>query len=452
MAKTIPIKLNDLLINTENYRYDPLTSQREAIDKLVDDQGDSLFNLAESILLYGLSPIDGIQVFPSAHDPSKYIVLEGNRRIVCLKILHNPDLIEGVQHASIKKKIKNLVEKHKITPLSKVECLVYDDPQEADLWIGIKHGYGKAGVGTAGWNPLQKQRYGEKTEGKPSTSMQIIKFLQNSNTVPEEIRKNADKINVTNLERLIDDPDVREFLGIDISKGIVESIIDEKEVLKGLTQVFKDVLDKKFRVKKIYDKTARKDYTKEFPKASRPNVHLKKQSSWQLNNTVVTTEETNPTKSKPKLNPKDRNRLIPKSCSLKINNPKVNTIFHELRDIDINKFTNAAAVLFRVFVELSIDSYLEKHTLAGATSASKSNMNFQQKINIAADHLQTKNHTDSAICKGIKAAIKNPNDLLGIDTWHAYVHNNKFSPIPKNLITTWDNMQEFMTILWNNIN
>ena len=78
-------------------------------------------------------------------------------------------------------------------------------------------------------------------------------------------------------------------------------------------------------------------------------------------------------------------------------------------------------------------------------------MGLQAKINQVAHHLETKKQADTAICKGIRAAIKDKNDILGIDTWHAYVHNNRFSASPGNLLLTWNNMQDFMVILWNNI-
>jgi hypothetical protein len=39
------IKLTSLFVNTENYRFEPLSSQKEAIDKMVEDQGDKLYSL-----------------------------------------------------------------------------------------------------------------------------------------------------------------------------------------------------------------------------------------------------------------------------------------------------------------------------------------------------------------------------------------------------------------------
>lgn len=450
MAKYKKLKLTELLVNTENYRFDTVASQKEAIDKMLEDQNDNLFNLAEHVVNNGLNPNDRIEVVASNHDKAKFIVLEGNRRTITLKLLNNPDLIEGSKFTTLKKKFKKLHDANKATLIKEVDCLVYDDPKEADTWIGLKHGYGTAGVYTDTWGPLQKQRFSERTEGKTSTSLQIINLIKKSSDIPSDIKSNIEKIKTTNLDRLIDDPDVRDFLGIEVNNGVIQSSTDEKEVIKGLTQVIKDILNPKFTVNKIYTKEDRRDYLRNFPKVSKPNITKKAAKPWQFNSTD-TPQPTPAPAPKPKPNPKDRNTLLPKSCAIKIGKPKVNTIYHELLKLDVTKFTNAAGVLFRVFVELSVDSYIEEHRLASTPSAAKSGMNFQQKMNIVANHLESKKLADAAICKGIKAAIKDSNDILGIDTWHAYVHNNKFSPKSSNLIITWDNMQDFMIILWNNI-
>ena len=52
------IKLTSLFVNTENYRFEPLSSQKEAIDKMIEDQGDKLYSLVDDIVTNGLSPVD----------------------------------------------------------------------------------------------------------------------------------------------------------------------------------------------------------------------------------------------------------------------------------------------------------------------------------------------------------------------------------------------------------
>lgn len=156
------IKLTSLFVNTENYRFEPLSSQKEAIDKMVEDQEDKLYSLVDDIVTNGLSPVDLIIVTPS-EDSSKYIVLEGNRRITSLKLLNNPTLIDD-KYASLRKKFQKL-QKDKaniVAELKSISCAVFENPAEADIWIKRKHSGELNGVGTVTWNAQQKQRFEEK--------------------------------------------------------------------------------------------------------------------------------------------------------------------------------------------------------------------------------------------------------------------------------------------------
>ncbi len=445
MATTRKLKVNDLLVNTENYRFEPVGSQKEAIDKMINEQGEKLFNLAEHIMNNGFNPNDRIQVVLSNHDNTKYNVLEGNRRAVAVKLLNQPDLIDGGTHASLRKKFKKLHDDNKRNLIKDLECTAYDNPAEADIWIKIKHAGQSDGVGTVAWTSQQVQRFEEKVEGKSSVALQAVKILHSSPDVPTDIKSGLPNLKITNLDRLISDPDVRDFLGIEISNGIIQSDIEQKEVIKGLARIAKDLLDPKFNVKKIYTKEDRRDYVKNFPKVSKPNTNKKAEKPWQFTGGSSPTSAKPTTKPKP--NPKDRDILIPKACLLKIKNPRVNAMYHELQKLSVSKFTNAAAVSLRVFIELSLDCFIEENKLSGVTKDSK----LIAKVNAVSTHLETNNLADKHMCKGIRNASSNKNDLLGIETWHAYVHNSKFSPTTSNLVITWDNIQHFIEKLWENI-
>lgn len=451
MASIKKIKLVNLQVNTENYRFEEVLNQKEAIEKMIENQGEKLISLIEDILKYGLNPNDKIQVTTSKHDNAKYNVLEGNRRTVALKLLNMPDLIENEKFSSLKKKFKRLHEENKSNLINEVECTVYDDPKEAEHWIGVKHGYGVVGVATDNWDPYQKDRYKEKTTGRSSLVYQAIKLLQVSEGVPREVKDNLDKLNTSNLKRLLDDPSVRNMLGIEVHKGVLSSKIDEKEVIKGLSKIVLDVLDTNFRVKDIYTKLDREDYIKNFDGRSKPNLAVKSDSPWEFNGSSSSGQANEPLTTKTRANPRDRKKLIPKSCSLKISSPRINRMYHELQNLDVEKFANASAISLRVFVELSVDCYIEEHKLTTALSSAKSGKDFQQKVFTTASHLESKKLADPAICKGIRLEVKDSNSLLGVDTLHAYIHNHRLSPTPQNLVITWDNIQPFIEKVWANI-
>jgi hypothetical protein len=162
MAQSRKIKLVDLLVNTENYRFEPVSSQKEAIDKMIEDQGEKLYILSSDIINHGLNPNDRIQVVVSNHDAAKYNVLEGNRRTVALKVLNNPDLIENTKQAFLKRKFRKLHDDNKKSLIKEIECTLYSNPSEADKWIKLKHAGQSEGAGTVPWTGQQVQRFEEK--------------------------------------------------------------------------------------------------------------------------------------------------------------------------------------------------------------------------------------------------------------------------------------------------
>jgi len=443
MVTVKTLKLTNLQINTDNYRFDKVSSQKEAIDQMVNDQGTKLFNLAQHIIENGLNPNDKIQVTPLEENATNYNVLEGNRRITSLKLLNNPDLIE--HDDSLKTKFKKLNNENKSNILEEVECTVYENPLDAEVWIGIKHGSGTTGIETIKWTPLQKLKYEERIGKKAKITLQVITKLETSTEVPEDIKSNLVNLDITNLDRLISDPDVRKFLGIEINNGIVESEIEEKEVIKGLIQITKDLLEEKINVNNIRNKDNRKQYIKDFPEESKPQVNKKASSPWQFNGVTASKIVTKKIRRKP--NPKNRKKLIPKTCVLKIKNPKVNSIYYELQDLNLDKFTNAIAISLRIFVELSLDLYIQHNKLTNVTIDS----GLQHKVNEVSIHIEKNNPADKQICKGIRVETQNEDGLLGIKTLHAYIHNFTFLPSKTELITTWDRIEAFIVKIWENI-
>ncbi len=445
MYKIQQISLPDLIVNTENYRFESLASQKEAIDRMIENQGIKIYNLAKHIIENGLNPNKIIQVSPSNSDKKKFIVLEGNRRVIALKLLYHPDLIDESVEPGLKTKFKLLRETNKDKLTTKINCVVYDTPTEAEKWIKIEHTGENEGIGVVSWNKLQSDRFNEKVEGKSSAALKVVDLLQKSPQVSQDIRRQLHNLKLSNLSRLLDDPDVRHFLGIEIDNDILHSTIPKEEVIKGLSQVVEDLLEPSFTVKEIYRKEDREDYINRFKSSSKPNLKLKANKPWKIDqiSAVLSAKSSGSF-------PAYRRKLIAKSCVLSINNGKINRIYRELQALDVPKFTNSAAVLLRVFVELSCDSYLEKHRLKPKLNPGEL-LKLKKKILLVVDDLVAKGLIENPDCKGVRTAIQNKDSLLGVDTLHAYVHNKHFSPAHRELIITWDNIEVFMQKVWENI-
>ena len=152
--------------------------------------------------------------------------------------------------------------------------------------------------------------------------------------------------------------------------------------------------------------------------------------------------------------PKTRVGLVPKNLVLHINNPKLNKIFEELKQIPVRTCPNASSVLLRVFLELSVDAYLERYDLVknNAITACSSGESLQGKVGKVLNHMTQLGIMSNDLSKGIRSEINDKNSVLSIESLNAYVHNEFFYPKADNLIIGWDNIETFFVLLWESIN
>lgn len=423
------------------------------------DQGDKLYSLVDDIVTNGLSPVDLIIVTPN-EDSNKYVVLEGNRRITSLKLLNNPTLIDD-KYSPLRKKFQKLQKEkpNAISELKNIACAVFETPTEADIWIKRKHSGELNGIGTVTWNAQQKQRFEEKTEGKSSIPLQIITLLKSQEEVSDTIKDSLSKLNITNLQRLMSDPYVREHLGLEINNGILVSKVKVSEVIKGLLKVVTDILNPEFKVSDIYNREKRKQYIDNFDKSQKPDLSNEASEQWSVQDIENNKEQASRNSEKQEIkgdkNRKTRNRgaLVPKSLNLHISNPKINKIFEELKHVQVKTCPNASSVLLRVFLELSVDAYLEKFDLVrnNAITACSSGESLQGKVGKVLNHMTQLGTMSNDLSKGIRSEINDKNSVLSIESLNAYVHNEFFYPKADNLITGWDNIESFFIQLWESI-
>jgi hypothetical protein len=126
-GKRIEVSIDKVNLFEENPRFEPVKSQREALFALLANQGDKLVELAKDIKENGLNPGDAPYLIQDTKDSDFYIVLEGNRRFACLKILENPGLIKDFAEQKYYKKFKKISEDYhkRKNRISEVDCILY---------------------------------------------------------------------------------------------------------------------------------------------------------------------------------------------------------------------------------------------------------------------------------------------------------------------------------------
>jgi hypothetical protein len=447
MTTTKQIAITNLLLNIENPRFELVGNQREALLAMIADQADKIINLAKDIIETGmLNPSELVIVTPSENEKKHYIVLEGNRRVTTLKLLTTPEMISTVQ-ASFYKRIKPLSDKFKTNPITEISCVVFEDSEKANKWIKLKHTGENDGIGIVRWDAQQVARFEERVDGTSPIALQAIDFLRKDDSVDEKLKEKLKDVPSTNLDRLLKDKSVQSLIGLSIKDNRLQTNLKRKEVVKGLTKIVTDLVSKKIKVKDIYYKEDRERYVESFKASEIPDKKQKERTNWELvsTNTSQVKPKAIPSKTNPQL--KDRETLIPKDCILQITDARLIKIYKELRRLEVNNFENAVGVLFRVFIELSIDTYLDKFPINKINHETK----LKQKVIDVSLHMEQNGIAKKNELKGIRSAVNNQHDMLSMDTFNAYVHNRHLSPVAKHLITSWDNIQVFITKLWQAI-
>ncbi len=250
------LKVTELLVNSENPRFNPVKHQTEAINAMIEDQGDKLIALAQHILEFGLNPTDIPLVYP--HE-KQWLVLEGNRRITALKLANEPNLVPE-QYPKIKRAFQQLNAVFDSALFENIPCVTTQDRDLANEWIRLKHTGQNDGAGTVGWDGQQTSRFNMQTSGNIDARLVFLDMLKGLDSIPQEYKGHFVDIKKTNFDRLMGDPDIRTLLGISSDSGSF-SLIDG--VNPYFLAVLCDLAFDNLSVGKIYYKEDRRRYIEE---------------------------------------------------------------------------------------------------------------------------------------------------------------------------------------------
>ncbi|SPT53487.1 Uncharacterised protein [Actinomyces bovis] len=127
-------------------RHDAETEE-QARARLLDMFGDKIVVLAKSVAEHGLSPAESWIV---VKEGGRYVVLEGNRRLVACYLLQHPDKAP----ASLAGRFKSIRDAASIdVDAIKPSCVELERRADARYWIQLRHHGAGDGEGTASWGP-----------------------------------------------------------------------------------------------------------------------------------------------------------------------------------------------------------------------------------------------------------------------------------------------------------
>ena len=452
------VALKDLSLWDENARFpDKYFSKtdKELIEYFLTRKDFKFKELAEAIVKdFDLPQLEKLVVYDA---DEKLTVLEGNRRLTIYKLLLNPNLTKDAGLKAFFEKLKGQIS---ISENSQLECLITNNKEQGLRYIDRKHANSNNEVG---WGDTERAHYNKRRGNAKKDELfkialaKIIKDLDLPEQVKEQVLGHG---YVTTFYRIINSSPAWQVFGLKLNdKDELE--YEDVQFLKKLKVVILNVLGQEdFAGNKINSRSLNKNEEIEnYLKSIKREDFSKVKSEIKKNtNTDIFGKETITVAKKgiKKSNPKStiRSYLIPKTCILQISETKINNIYRELKDDllldDTNKAVpNAVGVLFRVFLEISLDYVLDKD---GQTVGPNETIN--SKIPKVVTILKSKGGAIENQMKAINKVASSTNsstntDLLSIENFHQYVHSYKAQPTSSDLKLKWDNLQEFFVLLWD---
>lgn len=551
------IDIENLELDLTNPRSPDQKNQRAAIETLVKQSGAKLIRLAEDIAKSsGLDPSQLPLVRPSNREEI-YVVMEGNRRLAALKLIHNLALLNSLDIPKrTKDRFRHLHDAHSASLPKQILCSIISE-EEARRWIYLRHTGVNDGVGVVSWDSVATQRF-----RGDSPALQAIDTIAATDLLDDEtLAKLYAKIPISTLKRIFENAEARKPLGVDVSSTGFSYIEDRETVNRRLALIISDLVNKRIQTRDVYTKDQIPRYVNEVREqeasssdstenerddsllipntrafdfgiegiaipaderadapsdsdkslapleplgdgdsepSDRPNVTLKENqheitvpsdignAPQQLTPPTVTlpttpssTPPSVPTSTPPALPPSipptaphitpptaptstlpvgprprvispTRRYLLPTNFRLAIQEQRLNKIYHELRSLPVEEYANCVAVMFRVFVELSVDTYATRNGISlmrpvpPLSSRPARDMSFSEKVRTVGQHLFDSGRLTLQQHNLLITWSNTQNVSLSIDFLHEYVHNTDASPAPSDVKAHWDHIQTFV--------
>ena len=443
-------------------------SERDLIAELVEH--DRVYELAKSIAETGYHPIEALIVVEE--NGQKYVV-EGNRRLAALKLLLSP---EAAPDRNSENRFQRLSHRSDPKLLRKVAVVVAPSRSAAAPVIMARHTQAQV----ADWKPLMRAKFfwnlalsgltvDEIVEGYRVPSHEVASAVRTYTMysiacrlpLPDEVaRKVRDprQFPITTLQRMYESPLVRQFLGIrfDDDKYLVGAISKE-EFKKAYSKLVTDIAGKKVGSRQLNKTDQMEQYLDGFGDSA-PDRRKRGSFTAQslLAGEMPAVVRTRPRKALTPRKKRTATGIVPTGFSCDVKDQRVNDFCEELKKISVVTCPNAAALMFRTFLELSLGYYLRRtghlrklRELIRKKDKGQIRPNWhpslRDMLNYVAD--SSTGIIDNALLLRAVDQFRSAQKTISLDSLNLYVHNPYVPPDETALRGFWTRLKDLFEIL-----
>jgi hypothetical protein len=464
------LRPSQVILDPDNPRLpDGTSSDREAINRLLDDGADALGSLARDIAKTGQTNPAEIPI--AIKDGNRYLIVEGNRRFAVLKLLKDPTLADDEEHQKMFRRAVALG-----TPPSTIHTLVVASREEADRWIVLRHTGENNGVGVKRWSASQtathRRRANKPIDSGTLRSIVIADDLEEAYAADAEIVRlvrQLRRVKLTNIGRFFS-PDIltdlhfiirtdegnnldtktlfvchsaeqlRNFFAwalayiLDNPVDAYKSALVRRNALQTAAHLLPDPEDAAVEPFRLVDRVSVPANSSSFVSTTNDtnttddeatdDSGVRDQSedgSANSNRETPVTEEnqTRGTAKKPEAKPE---RYLLQGLKLPGHPDRIQRLLKECRSLELEAYPGIACVMMRVIVELSVSS-VQALQLSGASENSPLKVKIVSMLKFLDPQIENPRGRNPELTQAYLEASE-----LGVQYLHGFVHNPSVVP------------------------
>lgn len=476
------VEVGRLDLDPINPRTNPEADQTAAMRSLisVEREGEKIHALAQNICEMGaLDPGDRLYTIESEDDASRYVVLDGNRRLTALRLLSQPGMLDrddiGLSIA-LRQRFKRLQKDYAGKWPSQVDVVIYDSRESAAPFIRLRHTGENSGAGRSAWSALQVARFDS------SGIWQCLKQLRDESALDLIVMNQLarSEFPITNFDRVAGTAEFQTRFGVSLGESSFSIVGLKPRAIAALARLTSDVASGRVDSRGMFaEAKTMTPYFEEIEQAIKPTPTATPNPGTGVvagalgggttgapaspggvlggvtgtptpspapvppTTTPPAPPTTTPPAASPTRKPRETKYLIDKRDVSTITNIKCRVMVEELKGkVPVAQAPYACALLLRSLQELTAEIYLEAFSLPKSNKAAN--------IAAAANHLLGMPHaTDPGNRMPLATSFKTSSATY--QELSETAHSTLSSVSADHVRATWKNLSGGMDLLWKRI-